>query len=261
MPRVFITGSTDGLGLMLGRLLTEEHHEVVLHARNEQRAASVRQSLPTAAGIVVGDVSTVEAMRSVAEDAAAHGTFDAVVHNVGIGFREPRRVETVDGLSHLWAVNVLAPYVLTALMPGVRRLVYLASGMHLGSEDTDLRDANWVKRRWNGAAAYSDSKFQDVLLAFAIARRWPHVSSNAVSPGWVATRMGGPGARDDLDQAHRTQGWLVTSDAPEALATGRLLYHRAPGQVHPDALDRERQDRLLRICAEASGVPLPAGPQ
>jgi NAD(P)-dependent dehydrogenase (short-subunit alcohol dehydrogenase family) len=113
MPRILITGSSDGLGLMTGRLLAEQGHAVVLHARNEARAWDAREAQPLAAAVLVGDVSTLAAMRDVAGQANDLGRFDAVIHNVGLSYREPR-VETADGLSRLWAVNVLAPYVLLA---------------------------------------------------------------------------------------------------------------------------------------------------
>jgi NAD(P)-dependent dehydrogenase (short-subunit alcohol dehydrogenase family) len=254
--KVFITGSSEGLGLMAGRQLTEEGHVVVLHARNEARAKSARLALPQAAAVLVGDVSTLAAMRDVADQANRWGRFDAVIHNVGMGYQEPRRVETVDGLSQLWAVNVLAPYVLTALMQRPDRLVYLSSGMHTGG-DSSLEDPQWSGRRWSGSQAYSDTKLHDVLLAFGVARRWPGVPSNAVSPGWVATRMGGAGAPDDLDQGHRTQAWLAVSDEPGAQVTGTYLYHQRPKAVNPAARDPKLQDRLLDYCREISGVALP----
>lgn len=255
MARVFVTGSADGLGLMTGRLLAEQGHEVVLHARNEQRAEDARAALPEASAVVTGDVSALAQMRHVADQANATGRFDAVVHNVGLGYREPRRIETEDGLCRLWAVNVLAPYVLTALMERPGRLVYLTSGMHRGG-DPSLRDVQWDKRRWNGSQAYSDTKLHDLLLAFGVARRWPDVPSNAVSPGWVPTRMGGPGAPDDLGQAHLTQVWLAVSDDPHALETGRNLYHQRPADEHPAVRDAATQDRLLDYCRDVSGVEL-----
>lgn len=255
MARVFITGSADGLGLMVGRLLAEDGHAVVLHARSDGRADDTRAALPEAEDVVVGDVSTLAGMRAVAEQADATGRFDAVVHNVALGYQEPRRVETEDGLERLWAVNVLAPYVLTALMEPASRLVYLSSGMHLGGDET-LNDPQWTERRWNGSQAYSDSKFQDLLLTFGAARRRPDAAVNAVSPGWVATRMGGPGATDDLDQAHRTQAWLAVGEDPECHASGGYYYHRRPADLHPAVRDEELQDRLLELCAEASGVEL-----
>ena len=164
-------------------------------------------------------------------------------------------METVDGLSQLWAVNVLAPYVLTALMQRPDRLVYLSSGMHTGGDST-LDDPQWSARRWNGSQAYSDTKLHDVWLAFGVARRWPGVPSNAVSPGWVATRMGGAGAPDDLDQGYRTQAWLAVSDDPGARVTGGYLYHQRPKEVNPAAQDPKLQDRLLDYCREVSGVAL-----
>lgn len=255
MARVFVTGSADGLGLMTGRLLAEQGHEVVLHARNEQRANDARAALAEASAVVTGDVSALAEMRHVADQANATGRFDAVVHNVGLGYREPRRVETEDGLCRLWAVNVLAPYVLTALMERPGRLVYLTSGMHRGG-DPSLRDLQWDNRRWNGSQAYSDTKLHDLLLAFGVARRWPDVPSNAVSPGWVPTRMGGPGAPDDLGQAHLTQVWLAVSDDPHALETGRNLYHQRPADEHPAVRDAVLQDRLLDYCRDVSGVEL-----
>ena len=255
MARILITGSADGLGLSAGQLLVEQGHSVVLHARSEPRAEAARAALPRADAVLVGDVSTLAAMREVARQANAHGPFEAVIHNVGLGYREPRRVETVDGLSQLWAVNVLAPYVLTALMRKPDRLVYLSSGMHLMG-DPGLDDLQWSARRWNGSQAYSDSKLHDVLIGFGVARRWPDVPTNVVNPGWVPTRMGGPGAPDDLDQARRTQAWLAAGDERDAHRTGCYLYHRQPADLHPAVRDSELQDRLLDYCRVVSGLAL-----
>ena len=255
MAKIFITGSADGLGLHAGQLLAQQRHSVVLHARNEARAQDARAALPGAEAVLVGDLSTIGAMREVAEQANAHGRFDAVIHNVGLGYREPCRVETLDGLSQLWAVNVLAPYILTALMHQPDRLIYLSSGMHLMG-DPSLTDPQWSARRWNGSQAYSDSKLHDVLIGFGIARRRPDLPTNVVNPGWVPTAMGGPGAPDDLDQAHRTQTWLAVGDDENAQHTGRYLYHGRPAEVHPAARDTTQQDNLLEYCREVSGVAL-----
>jgi len=256
MARVFITGSSDGLGLMAARLLAAEGHGVILHARNARRAEDTRSSIPTAEAVVVGDLSSIAAMREVAKQANALGRFDAVIHNAGIGYREPRRVQTADGLSQVFAVNVLAPYVLTALIERPKRLVYLSSGMHHGV-DANLDDLNWIARPWQASAAYAESKLLDVLLAFGIARRWKDVLSNALEPGWVPTRMGGPGAPDDMDQAHRTQAWLAASDDREACVTGGYFYHLRPRVPNPQAKDRHLQDRLIGACERLSSVTLP----
>lgn len=252
--RVFVTGSSTGLGLMAGRLLAEQGHQVVLHGRNERRSDDARKALPEASAVVTGDLSTIAGMRSVAEQANKLGRFDAVIHNAGVGYRETR-VDTEDGLPHVFAINALAPYVLTALMEQPDRLIYLSSGMHHRAE-ANVDDVAWNKRSWQGAQAYAQSKLHDVMLAFAIARRWPAVFSNALEPGWVATRMGGPGAPDDLDQAHRTQVWLAASDDPAAKMTGRYFYHMRPRDPNPEARDVALQERLIEECERLSGAIL-----
>ena len=256
MARVLITGSSDGLGLMAARLLVDDGHAVILHARNERRGDDAGQALPGAEDVVIGDLESIAGMRQVAEQANALGQIDAVIHNAGIGYREPRRIETVDGLCHVFAVNVLAPYLLTALITAPDRLVYLSSGMHRGGEP-DLDDLQWARRGWNGAQAYSDSKLFDVVLAFAVARHWPGALSNALEPGWVPTKMGGPGAPDDLSLAPVTQAWLAVSDDPGATVTGGYFFHQRPREVHPAARSVDIQEGLLERCSQLTGTPLP----
>src|ERR1700691_1597804 len=202
MARIFITGSADGLGRMAAELLIEQGHRVVLHARNQARADETKRNVPKAETVVIGDLSTIAQTRKVAEQVNALGTFDAVIHNAGIGYREPRRIATEDGLPQVFAVNTLAPYILTALIKKPKRLVYLSSGLHRNG-DASLKDLAWEHRPWQGQQAYSDTKLHDVLLAFAFARRWRDVLSNALEPGWVPTKMGGAGAPEDLDAGHR----------------------------------------------------------
>ena len=256
MAQILITGSTDGLGLMAAELLAGDGHAITLHARNQQRAAAVRERLPTADHIVIGDLASIDGMCQVAKEANSIGRFDAVIHNAGVGYREPRRVGTPDGLSHVFAINVLAPYLLTALITPPDRLVYLSSGMHRAGNPA-LDDLQWTKRRWDGAQAYSDSKLFDVMLAFAVARRWPVVRSNALEPGWVPTKMGGPGAPDDLSLAPVTQAWLAVSAEPAATVTGSYFYHQRPRDVNPAARSAELQDELLDRCASLAGAAFP----
>ncbi len=255
MSRVFITGSSDGLGRMAAGLLIEQGHSVVLHARNENRGKDAMAAVPKAETVVIGDLSSIAQTRGVAEQVNKLGEFDAVIHNAGVGYREPRRIATEDGLPHVFAVNTLAPYILTALIQRPKRLVYLSSGLHRNG-DPSLKDLAWEQRPWQGQQAYSDTKLHDVLVAFAVARRWPGIFSNALEPGWVATKMGGAAATDNLDEGHRTQVWLAVSE-DAARVTGEYFYHmkrRAPkAETHEPA----RQEMLLDACARLSGITMP----
>jgi NAD(P)-dependent dehydrogenase (short-subunit alcohol dehydrogenase family) len=257
VSRVLITGSSDGLGLAAAELLISQGHQVVGHARNAGRAADQRRDAPGIAGVVVGDLSSAAETRSVADQVNALGRFDAVIHNAGAGYRGRHRATTVDGHEHVLAVNVLAPYLLTALIERPARLVYLSSGMHRGGT-ASVADLDWERRRWDSAQAYSDSKLYDTVLAFAVARRWPDVLSNAVTPGWVATKMGGSGAPDDLTLGAVTQAWLAVSDDPAATVSGGYFYHQRQDEAHPAARSHQFQDELLGALAELTGVKLPA---
>jgi NAD(P)-dependent dehydrogenase (short-subunit alcohol dehydrogenase family) len=256
MSRIFVSGSSTGLGLMAAALLVEQGHEVVIHARNAARAADARRDLPKAKAIVVGDLETIAAAKDVATQVNALGRFDAVIHNAAVGYREGHRL-TIDGLPHLFAINTLSAYILTAQIGRPKRLVYLSSGMHHHAH-ANLEDILWKKRRWNGSTAYAESKLHDTLLAFAVARRWPDVFSNALEPGWVPTKMGGAGAPDDMDQAHRTQVWLAAGEDPEADVSGEYFYHLKRREPNPEAHDAALQDRFIDICTQISGVALAA---
>ncbi len=256
MARVFITGSSDGLGKMAARLLIEQGHVVVLHARNDARGRDAMAAVPRAEAVVVGDLASIAQTRNVADQVNALGTFDAVIHNAAVGFRERSRIETEDGLAHVFAVNTLAPYLLTALIRRPRRLIYVSSELHRRG-DASLGDLNWKERAWRGNQAYSDTKLHAVLLAFAVARRWSEVRSNALEPGWVATKMGGSHASGDLDAAHRTQVWLATGDDPTTETTGGYFFHMRPRKPSGVVHDTRRQDTLLAACARLSGIGLP----
>jgi NAD(P)-dependent dehydrogenase (short-subunit alcohol dehydrogenase family) len=258
MSKIFITGSADGLGLMAARLLVAGGHRVVLHARNQKRANEALTSVPGAETAVVGDLSSIAETKLLAEQVNALGVFDAVIHNAGIGYRESHRVTTVDGLSHIFAVNSLAPYILTCMITKPKRLMYTSSGMHR-SGDSSLKDLTWDTRSWAGSTAYADSKLHNVILAFAVARKWKDVYSNALEPGWVATKMGGPGAPDSLEEGPATQVWLAVSAEKEALVSGKYFYHKKLRSFHPDAADTAVQEKYISECTRLSGVSFPAG--
>jgi NAD(P)-dependent dehydrogenase (short-subunit alcohol dehydrogenase family) len=254
MSRIFITGSTDGLGLAAGRTLMDEGHEVVLHARSSKRATALADLAPRTAGVVIGDLSSAADTRAIAEQVNKIGRMDAVIHNAGI-YQVPDRGKTPEGHAVVLAVNTLAPYMLTALIERPKRLIYLTSGMHRGA-DGSLRDIDWVERRWEPSRAYSESKLYVTALAVAVARHWPGVVTSAVDPGWVPTKMGGPSAPDDLTKGHQTQTWLATSDDPAAKVSGKYWHHRKQQTPAAEALDPAFQDQLVAKLAAMSGIAL-----
>src|SRR3954467_5680562 len=254
MARVFITGSTDGLGHAAAKALIDQGHEVALHARSRERASAVHDLASRLAGVIVGDLSSALETRSVAGQVNAIGPMDAVIHNAGT-YSTAGRSPTEEGHATILAVNTLAPSMLTALIERPRRLVYLSSGMHR-SGVASLRDIDWTERRWITSQAYSDSKLYVTALAVAVARGWPEVLSHAVDPGWVPTKMGGPGAPDDLEQGYLTQTWLATSDDPAATVSGRYWHHRQPHAPAREVSDDRFQEQLLARLAELTEVSL-----
>jgi NAD(P)-dependent dehydrogenase (short-subunit alcohol dehydrogenase family) len=251
---VFITGSTAGIGLTTAQMLHETGHRVVLHARNQSRAARGRSVLD--APIVVGDLSSLAEIEAVAEQVRSLGPINAVIHNAGI-YESGGRVETVDGLERTFQVNVLAPYVLTALIPLPSRLIYLTSGMASGGQII-LDDLQRRRRPWSATGAYQDSKLCDIALALAMARRYPDTVVTAVCPGWVRTQMGGAGAPIDVRTGSATQVWLASSHEPAALRSGRYMRHMRELPIPQAAADQSIQRGLLDACAQISGTRLPS---
>ena len=242
MARVFITGSADGLGRLAAQALLDDGHEVVVHARSHDRLTAVSDLVDRGAAAVVGDLADVDQTRSIAGQVNDLDRMDAVIHNAGV----------YTG-AHVLPVNVIAPYLLTALIDRPKRLVYLSSGMHRSGRPS-LTGMDWSGGSRMGS--YSDSKLFVTTLAAAVARLWPDVLSNAVDPGWVPTRMGGRGAPDDLRLGHLTQEWLATSEDAGARTSGGYWHHQRRIEPHPAVHDRRFQDQLLDDLAHFTGTRL-----
>jgi NAD(P)-dependent dehydrogenase (short-subunit alcohol dehydrogenase family) len=254
VSRIFITGSADGLGRGAASALMGDGHDVVLHARSRERAAALSDLAPGAAGVLIGDLSSAAETRELADRLNEIGRMDAVIHNAGV-FLEPSRSPTAEGHAKTLAVNTLAPYLLTALIDRPDRLTYLSSGLHHAAAGS-LRDIDWTERRWNASQAYSESKLYVTALALTLARAWPDVLSNAVDPGWVPTKMGGPAATGDLEMGHLTQTWLAVSNDAAATVSGGYWYHRQRQAPAPLARDPAFQDQLMQRLAALTGVAL-----
>ncbi|MGY3126712.1 NAD(P)-dependent dehydrogenase (short-subunit alcohol dehydrogenase family) [Agrococcus sp. UYP33] len=242
MDRILVTGSTDGVGRATAEALLDAGHGVVPHARTTSRLDAIANLVDRGAEAIVGDLSRLEEVHDLVEQANALGPFDTVIHNAGV-LRGP-----------VLPVNVTAPYVMTAGIPA-SRLIYLSSGMHRGGRP-DIAGVDWIRE--TGTRSYSDSKLFVTALMAAVARLRPDVVAHAVDPGWVPTRMGGPGASDDLALAHVTQVWLATTTDDEARAPGRYWHHRKVQETHPAVGDVDFQQALLASLAEQTGIELAA---
>ena len=255
VPRIFITGSADGLGRAAAGVLIGDGHDVVLHARSRERAAALSGLAPYAAGVVIGDLASAAETRDLAGQVNSIGPMDAVIHNAAV-FLEPSRATTADGHAKTLAVNTLAPYMLTALIDRPARLIYLSSGLHHAAAGS-LRDIDWTERPWDAGRAYAESKLHVTALALTLARVWPDVLSNAVDPGWVPTKMGGAAATGDLQMGYLTQTWLAVSNDAAASVSGGYWYHRQRQEPAPQARDPAFQDQLIDRLAALTGVALP----
>jgi NAD(P)-dependent dehydrogenase (short-subunit alcohol dehydrogenase family) len=240
--RIFVTGSADGLGKAAAETLLRSGHEVVVHVRGQTRLTAVRDLTDRGAAAVVGDLVDADQVRGLAEQVNRLGSMDAVIHNAGV-----YRGSTV------LPVNVVAPYLLTALLHRPERLIYLSSGMHYSGR-ARVGGLDWSGRR--GTGSYSDSKLFVTTLMAAVAVRWPGTLSNAVDPGWVPTRMGGRGAPDDLRLGHLTQEWLATSDDADARTSGGYWFHQRRRRPHPSVHDQRFQRELLDELERFTGVSL-----
>jgi NAD(P)-dependent dehydrogenase (short-subunit alcohol dehydrogenase family) len=249
MARIFITGSADGLGHFAAKELIRLGHQVVLHARNTDRGKQALAKAPGAENVLTGDLSSIEETKALASKANASGKFDAVIHNAGV-YRVPNDSVGADGLPLLFAINSLAPYILTCLMQKPGRLIYLSSGMH---RQGDPHLGNLTAGAYS-RVTYSDTKLHDVILTMAVARKWTDVYANSVDPGWVPTKMGGANAPDDLEKGFQTQVWLAVSDDPGARVTGCYFHHKKQSHYLPAATDHNVQEKFLSLCEKISGV-------
>ncbi|KAL4781130.1 hypothetical protein BJX76DRAFT_24782 [Aspergillus varians] len=255
MARIFITGSSDGIGQAAAKILADQGHSVVLHARNADRAASAHKAIPAAEAVLVGDLRSISETKKLAEEANSlgPGPFDAIIHNAGIGYGGTSSQETTaDHISAVFAVNTLAPYILTCLMKRpTSRLLYMSSDSHYGG-DASLRNAAQ-------SHSYSNSKLHDLMLAKAFARRWgDDIQVVSMDPGWVRTKMGGSMAPGGMNTpAKALAQWASGQGSLATLKSGTFFTPRGEESEHPGAGNVKKQEELLRICKEVSGVGVP----
>jgi NAD(P)-dependent dehydrogenase (short-subunit alcohol dehydrogenase family) len=274
-PCVLVTGATDGIGRTTAHLLAKGGADVIVHGRNAARVATVVAEVQAIAGQpppppVVADLASLDEVRAAGRALVARGRpLDVLVHNAGVFVHE--RTLSRDGHELTFAVNHLAPFVLThAVVDALAeapagRVVHVSSMAHArGRVDFDDLDG---ARRFDGLAAYANTKLMNVLFSNELALRLKatpataRVTSNALHPGVVTTKLlregFGASGPDSLDDGAATSVYLALS--PDVAATTGGYFVRQgparPGRAVTAAFAR----RLYEVSTRLTGVtPLPA---
>jgi NAD(P)-dependent dehydrogenase (short-subunit alcohol dehydrogenase family) len=192
-----VTGATRGIGRATAEALAKSGAHVLLHGRDSASVGAVCREMVRYGQVtgVVGDLSSLTAVRKLAtEIAAQYPRLDVLVNNAGTGTR--RRQTTVDGYERTFAINHLAPFLLTNLLlerlkAGKAARVVTVSSMAHRRVALDFDDLNWEKRKFNGLRAYGESKLANILFTIELASRLAGsgVTANCLHPGVVATNI------------------------------------------------------------------------
>jgi len=249
MAVIGITGATDGIGRATAQVLLAEGHRVLVHARSRERGEPILQALGGDVALLVGDLARLDDVHGLADQVREHGPVDAWVHNAGVWVRGSTSRTSADGYEMTFAVNVLAPHLLTHLLSTELRgrLVWLGSGV-AGSGRPQPATLGQDTDPWR---AYVESKACDVALAMAWDRRLPDVTSAAVDPGWVKTKLASPGAPGDVSSSADTIAFCCTS---ADLASAPYWKNRTPTPVPRRLRDPALQDAIFAACDRMVGV-------
>lgn len=238
MSKIFITGSSDGIGLEAAKQLINLGHEVVLHARDEKKAKELESKFNVK--VLIGDLNNLEETKSLASKVNKQEIFDTIIHNAGVLHEDKKTI---------FRVNVLAPYILTTLIKKPKQLIYIGSNMH-PQGSFDIEKLSTIKE-----VDYSSSKLLILMMSLAVARYWKDVCVNTVDPGWVKTKMANYNAPDSLEDGSATQVWLASND--DLGFSGKYFYHLQETIYSKKAVDIEIQDKLINIYEELTGIRFP----
>jgi NAD(P)-dependent dehydrogenase (short-subunit alcohol dehydrogenase family) len=261
MDRIaLVTGATSGLGREVAERLARDGWVVLVHGRNEERAAEVLGGIRAAGGEVQfyrADLSSMTEVRRLARTVAAdHPRLPLLINNAGIGFGAPDapRRESLDGLEMHFAVNYLAPVILTReLLPNLEaaapaRIVNVAS---IGQADIDFDDMQ-MKRHYSGQEAYRRSKLALIMFTFDLARELDgrDVTVNALHP---ATFMDTAMVREmevtpmsSVEEGADAVMNLAVSGGTRG-SSGEFFNGLKPARARQQAYDAQARERLRAI--------------
>ncbi|MGS0683904.1 SDR family oxidoreductase [Nakamurella sp. GG22] len=273
---VVVTGATGGIGRATAMGLAGLGARIAITGRNAGRAEAAASEIRAGhadadVDVFVADMSSLREVRRLATELAGrYARIDVLVNNVG-GYWNHRQV-TVDGLERTFALNHLAPFLLTNLLlerltaGAPARVVTVSSNAQaLGRIDFDDLQA---ERSYSGARAYNQSKLANLLFSYELARRLAGrgVTANALHPGVVRTGFGSedPGWLQKLimpvgrlllkspEQGAETSIYLASSPEVEGV-TGRFFVNSKRKKSAPQSYDRDDALRLWEVSTELVG--------
>ena len=276
MKTAVITGASNGIGLATAVALGRKGFWLGLVCRNKARAQKVLHSLfrecpDTKVDIFLADLSVQSNIRHLARDLQSEfPSIDVLIHNAGVFC--PDRVESADGIELTWAVNHLAPFLLTDLLfehlfiGGPGRVVVVSSAAHrfgqINFADPELHSSYGMMK------AYCQSKLANVMFTFALARRLSgsSITTNCLHPGTVRTGLGNR-AKGFLvalghlispillspQQGAQSSVYLATSPEVEGVS-GQYFESCRVSRSSTPSHDEEAQERLWELSAQTVGV-------
>lgn len=280
MLTVLVTGATGGIGLETARVLAQMGHSVLIHGRDARKGAAalkhVRSAAPANADVrfLQADFASLDQVRALAAQVIASvPRLDVLVNNAGCA--NFSRTVTADGYETTFAVNHLAPFLLTRLLldklgqAAPARIVTVASRAHRDKE-LDFNDL-MSSRDYRVMRTYGRSKLANILFTRALAQRLAgsKVTANCLHPGLIATGIGQTNplarlvwklivlARGGISVAEgaKTSVYLATSPEAEGLSGGYYVKCRlAQLQTRPEAVTEAVGERLWRVSEELVGL-------
>ena len=265
---VLVTGSTDGLGKLTARDLAAAGATVLLHGRDPERGEAAMRELREATGndklrYYLADFSSLDEARRLADEIRAdHDRLDVLINNAGVFAGE--QTVTEDGYELTFAVNYLAPFLLTRLLlPLLRassssRVVNVASA---GQSPVSFDDP-MLERRYDGMRAYAQSKLALVMFTFDLAEELEGtgVTANCLHPATLMdTKMVFEAfgrASSSVQEGADATFYLAASPELEGV-TGKYFDGKREARADGQAYKKEARDRLRQLSEELTGPHAP----
>lgn len=264
---ILVTGSTDGIGKATALDLARRGEKVLLHGRNSDKGQVVLDEIKRSTGndgleFFKADLSSQRQVRRLASDIkGSHNKLDVLINNAGTYLPERRLTEDV--MEMTFAVNYLAPFLLTHELLDVleksepSRIINVASIAHWNAklDWNNLHGEKW----YDGFQAYALSKLCIILFTYALSRRLrgANVTVNCLHPGVIKTKLlyagfgNYPGATPE--KGARTPVYLATSPEVEGIS-GKYFENCKPGRSSPVSYDETMQERLWQVSKRLAKI-------